>query len=375
MKILHTADWHLGKILNGVSLIDDQKYIIRQIIEIVKQEEVDALIIAGDLYDRAIPAVEAIALLNDALYDLNVSLKIPIFAVSGNHDSPERLAFGSAWYEANNFYLASKLTGNIVPIHWENLQIWLLPYHDMYMVQALFPNKNIQNFDDAMAALMAEIKQQQDPNKHQICVAHAFVAGGTPSDSERSLSVGNVDRVSLPLFDHFDYVALGHLHRPHALKSEHIHYSGSPLQYSFSEANEQKSVKIITFDTFGSMNVKEIGLNPLRPLSVVEGYLDDLLQKEGDILEHYVKVRLLDEGALIEPMAKLKQHFPYILELERIKKRLPQQQQKEFQEIIRQDATSLFQQFFQYTTGNELTRTQLNLVSTAVENSKRGENK
>lgn len=240
MKFLHTADLHLGKIVSGVSMLDDQRYILKEITRIIEAEQVDAIIIAGDLYDRSVPPTSAVTLLNDTLYQWNVELGLPIFAIGGNHDSAERLNFGAAWYKHTHLFMAGKLSLPSSPVAFLDAEIWLVPFHEPALVRELSGDESIRSYEDAMQYLTSQIRSIHHPDKAQILVGHAFVAGGLPSDSERQLSVGNVDRVSTDAFHGFNYVALGHLHHPHAIHHPTIHYSGSPLKYSFSESSDQK---------------------------------------------------------------------------------------------------------------------------------------
>lgn len=257
MKFLHTADWHLGKIVNGVSMLAEQRYILEQIARIAEEEQVDGVVIAGDLYDRSVPPADAVTLLNDALMELNVTLGKPVFAISGNHDSAERVNFGSAWYEKSGLHIQGKLEAEMRSIEWDGAQVWLVPYHEPALVRACFDDKSVHSFEDAMQAITAKIRTVWDVSKAQILVGHAFVAGGIPSDSERQLAIGNVDRVSTNCFDGFDYVALGHLHHPHAIHHPSIFYAGSPLKYSFSESKDKKSVRIVTMDGKDLTEVRE----------------------------------------------------------------------------------------------------------------------
>ncbi len=373
MKVLHTADWHLGKVVNGISMLDEQRYILRQIIEIAKEEEIDAIIIAGDLYDRSVPPTEAVKVLNDTLYELNVMRKIPIFAISGNHDSAERLSFGSAWYEQNKLYLAGRLTPQITPIEWANTQFWLVPYHDAITAKAVLGHEEIRSFDDAMKVIIEEIKIKQNPEMTQIFIGHAFIAGGTPTDSERQLSVGNVDRVAITNFDDFDYVALGHLHNPHALNNEKIVYSGSPLKYSFSEANEIKSVRIVEFTEGKLADVQERLLKPLHDMRVITGYLAELLASEEPGKDDFLQVNLLDEGALIDPIGKLREVYPNVLHLERKKRQLSSDRSEKFEDVVKKDDLELFSQFFDYVSGKPLNNTQKDIMVDLLETVKRGE--
>jgi len=372
MKILHTADWHLGKIVHGASMLDEQKYILRQIIEIAKEEEIDAMIIAGDLYDRSIPSTEAIALLNDVLYELNVQRKIPIFAISGNHDSSERLAFGSAWYEQNKLFITAKLTADLTPINWRDSQFWLIPYHDTLTARAVLRDPNINSFDDAMQAIIAKIQPQQDKSKTQVLIGHAFVAGAEVSDSERALSVGNVERVATTNFAGFDYVALGHLHRPTALNHASIGYSGSPLKYSFSESLDTKSVRIVELAAGELLSVRTRELTPNHDLRKIAGHIDELLENKELHTTDYVQINLLDEGALLDPMGRLRKVFPNILHLERTKHQLGTVRTASFETVLKMEPALLFSEFFNYTTGKNITTKQAEIVKSTIEKTLKG---
>ncbi|MGL5042319.1 MAG: exonuclease SbcCD subunit D [Culicoidibacterales bacterium] len=373
MKLLHTADWHLGKIVNGVSMLDEQRYILRQIIEIAKQEEVDGIIIAGDLYDKSVPPTEAVKLLNDTLYELNVLRKIPIFAISGNHDSAERLSFGTAWYEQNNLYLAGKLTYDIMPVEWGDAQFWLVPYHDAITTRAIFKQDAIKTFDDAMKVVVDQIKLKQDPNKLQVFIGHAFIAGGIPTDSERQLSIGQVDRVAKDHFACFDYTALGHLHNPNALIMQKIGYSGSPLKYSFSEAKEVKSVRIIELNLGKEIDITIKALKPRNDMRIIEGLLADLLANPGVNPDDYLQVNLLDDGALVDPMGQLRQIFPNVLHLERRKHKLNLAVGEQFEDVMKADEKELFSRFFTLVSGKDMSKTQIDLIENVITSVKRGE--
>ncbi|GBU10410.1 exonuclease [Erysipelotrichaceae bacterium] len=373
MKIMHTADWHLGKIVNGASMLDEQRYILRQIIEIAKDEEVDGIIIAGDIYDRSVPPTEAVNMLNDTLYELNVLRQIPLFIIAGNHDSADRLSFGSAWYEQHKLFLAGKLTPTIMPIDWNGAQIWLIPYHDALSARSVLQDDSIKTFDDAMRVITGKIALVQDKTKLQICVGHAFVAGGLPTDSERQLAIGNADRVAVDHFEIFDYVALGHLHNPHALKNEKIIYSGSPLKYSFSEAKDKKSVRIIEFKDDATISVSEKFLKPAHDLQIIEGYLEELLIRTDIVKTDYLQINLLDEGALIDPIGKLRAVYPNILHLERKRPKLVGGNHERFEDVVKKDEVQLFAQFFNYTMAKELNENQMDILKNVVDKVKRGE--
>ncbi|WP_099221355.1 exonuclease SbcCD subunit D [Listeria costaricensis] len=374
MKLLHTADLHLGKIVNGVSMLAEQAYILKQITTIIEEEAVDAILLAGDLYDRSVPPTEAVNLLNDTLYTWNVKLGKPVFAISGNHDSADRLAFGAAWYREQQFFMAGKLTAEIEPISFEDAQIWLVPYHEPATFRALSKNDAVKSFDDAFRQITMDIRKKQDSSKRQILVGHAFVSGGLPSDSERQLSIGNVDRVAVDVFDGFDYVALGHLHHPHAIRHDVIHYSGSPLKYSFSEANDHKSVRIVELNG-EQLTVRERLLTPKHDLRIIEGSLEELTTHIDARPDDYLQIKLTDSGALIDPIGKLRKFYPNILHLER--KRANQQTVKTeaFEEVVKKDDLELFEQFFHEVSGTEITAHQKKLVQDVIRQVKAGDEK
>ncbi|MBC1506485.1 exonuclease SbcCD subunit D [Listeria sp. FSL L7-1509] len=357
MKFLHTADLHLGKIVSGVSMLAEQEYILAQITKIAQEEKIDALIVAGDLYDRSIPPADAVNVLNDILVKWNVELGIPIFAISGNHDSAERLSFGTQWYESSKLYMKGKCSAEFEAIPFMDAEVWLVPYHEPAVIREAFNDTSIRSFEDAMQAITKQIRTKWNPEKAQILVGHAFVSGGLPSDSERQLAIGNVDRVSTNCFDGFTYTALGHLHHPHAINHPSIFYSGSPLKYSFSEVSDKKSVRIVEIEGNSLVCVEERLLTPKHDMRIISGTLAELTENLVETPDDFFQVNLMDEGALIDPMGKLRQFYPNILHLERKKQQL-KESQASFEEVMKKDDLELFDQFFEYTNGTELTKEQ-----------------
>lgn len=357
MKFLHTADLHLGKIVSGVSMLAEQEYILAQITKIAQEEKIDALIVAGDLYDRSIPPADAVNVLNDILVKWNVELGIPIFAISGNHDSAERLSFGTQWYESSKLYMKGKCSAEFEAIPFMDAEVWLVPYHEPAVIREAFNDTSIRSFEDAMQAITKQIRTKWNPEKAQILVGHAFVSGGLPSDSERQLAIGNVDRVSTNCFDGFTYTALGHLHHPHAINHPSIFYSGSPLKYSFSEVSDKKSVRIVEIEGNSLVRVEERLLTPKHDMRIISGTLAELTENLVETPDDFFQVNLMDEGALIDPMGKLRQFYPNILHLERKKQQL-KESQASFEEVMKKDDLELFDQFFEYTNGTELTKDQ-----------------
>lgn len=320
MKFIHTADWHLGKLVHGVYMTEDQRHFLEQFVELVAEEKPDAVIIAGDLYDRSVPPTDAVELLNEMLFNINVDLKIPIVAIGGNHDSAERLSFGSSWYEKSKFFLTGKLSNQLSPVHIHGVNFYLVPFAEPGYVKHLFEDESIHSHDDAMKRIVGEIEKQLNPNEPNVLVGHAFVLGGKTSDSERTLSVGGSGCVSAQHFEPFAYTALGHLHSPDALKHEKVRYSGSLLKYSFSEAKQEKSISIIEMKDNGEFDLRLRTIKPMKDMREIEGHLEELLDNQyysKQNTEDYLKNTLHDQGALIDPINKLRQVYPNVLHLER----------------------------------------------------------
>lgn len=320
MKFIHTADWHLGKLVHGVYMTEDQRHFLNQFIDVVEEEKPDAVVIAGDLYDRSVPPTDAVELLNEILFKINVELNTPVVAIGGNHDSAERLSFGSSWYKQSKFYLSGKLSNDFKPIHINGVNFYQVPYAEPGLVRHLLNDDRVHSHDDAMKAIVSRIEKHLNPNEPNVLVGHAFVLGGSTSDSERTLSVGGSGCVHSSCFDPFSYTALGHLHSPDAIKHEKIRYSGSLLKYSFSEAKQEKSISIIEMKENGEFDLRTRSLKPQKDLREIEGHLDELMDPafyEKQKLDDYLKITLFDEGALLDPINKLRQVYPNVLHLER----------------------------------------------------------
>ncbi|HZG72538.1 MAG TPA: exonuclease SbcCD subunit D, partial [Chondromyces sp.] len=224
MKFIHTADWHLGKLVHGMYMTEQQRTVLEQFVQIVEEEKPDAIVLAGDLYDRSVPPTEAVELLNEILFQINVELQTPIVAISGNHDSAERLSFGSSWFQHSQFYLKGKLTEDFSPVRVGGVNFYCVPYAEPGVVRQLLGDHSISCHQDAMKALIGKMEEEINPNEPNVFVGHAFVLGGKTSESERTLSVGGSGCVSADLFAPFHYTALGHLHSPDAIKHDKIRY-------------------------------------------------------------------------------------------------------------------------------------------------------
>lgn len=376
MKIIHTADWHLGKLVHGIYMTEQQREVLRQFVHLVEREKPDAVLIAGDLYDRSVPPTEAVELLNEVLFQLNVELQVPVIAISGNHDSPERLSFGASWFRRSKFYLKGKLTNDFSPIRMNGVNFYLVPYSEPGIVRELLEDQSIHTHEDAMKAVIGEIEKQLNPNEINIFVGHAFVLGGKTTDSERTLSVGGTGCIASDVFSPFHYTALGHLHSPDALTHPTIHYSGSLLKYSFSEANQKKSVTILEMDDNGHFTMRKEHLTPKLDLRELEGYLDELLDPafyQKQKTDDYLKITLLDEGALIDPIGKLRKVYPNILHLER-KIDFMDEKAKENYFIIKEKGLSeleLFQRFYEQMTTQPFTEEKRAIIKTIIEDVKK----
>ncbi|MBE6046900.1 MAG: exonuclease SbcCD subunit D [Clostridium sp.] len=339
MKIIHTGDWHIGKIVNEFSMIEDQRYLLNKLIELIKDEKPDVLIIAGDVYDRSIPPVEAVELLNDVFKEVLIENKVKILAIAGNHDSAERLTFGSSILEKHGLFIVGNIENEFkkVTIRKEdkNFNFFLIPYVEPAVLRKKYEDKSIKNHNDVMKFIVDKIKKEMDNSEINIAVAHGYVtlnrekalehddeeerykaAEIEVSDSERPLSIGGTDLIDGEIFSEFDYVALGHLHGRQKVGKECIRYSGSLLKYSFSEVNHKKGVTIIEIDDRNSINIRNKELTPMRDMRIIRGPLEELIEvarQSENGREDYIQAILTDKGELIDPIGKLRAVYPNIM--------------------------------------------------------------
>ncbi|MBM7587011.1 exonuclease SbcD [Bacillus pakistanensis] len=376
MKFIHTADWHLGKLVHGIYMTAEQREVLLQFVQLVKEEKPDAIVIAGDLYDRSVPPTEAVELLDEILFKINVELKTPIIAISGNHDSAERLSFGSSWYKHSQFHLKGKLTKDFTPVKIKGVNFHLVPYAEPGIVRQLLNDERIVSHHDAMKAVVERIQEEMDPNELHVFVGHAFVLGGKTTDSERTLSVGGSGCVGAEVFECFHYTALGHLHSPDAIKHDTIKYSGSLLKYSFSEAKQRKCVCIVELDENGKVSIGERSLTPSKDMREIEGYIDDLVDPSfytDQQINDYLKITLYDEGALMDPINKLRQIYPNVLHLERKIDRIDSRQKDEM-EVRQQEKKSeleLFEEFYQDMTTLPYSEEKKKIIASVMEKAKK----
>lgn len=374
MKILHTADWHLGKLVHQLHMTEDQSYILEEFIRIVKEEKPDAIIIAGDLYDRAVPPKEAVDLLNETLMTFIYDIKVPVLAITGNHDSPDRLNFGSTMFKKQSFYLQAKLEGALDPVTLQdehgNVHFYLIPYIEPADARAYFEDDTIQTHHEAMKAIVETIENDSYADERQVLVAHAFMAGGMESESEERLTMlGGTPYIDAGLFSSFSYVALGHLHQPQRVMNDKIRYAGSLLKYSFSEATHKKGTTVVEFNESGVTTIREVKLEPKRDMRIKEGYLHELLEEQDDRPDDYLHIKLLDDGQLMDPMGKLRKIYPNVLSLERVGLlgQHLQQQQTSVKERQQMSHEELFESFYKTVKGKELDTKRKEYVRDTIE--------
>ena len=312
MKILHTSDWHLGRVIYGRSLLEDQQHFIDSFLfPQIKSKNPDAIILSGDIFDRSIAPVEAIRLFDSFLVRLGTEYKIPLIAVSGNHDSPDRLCMGTDLLKNFNINIITKVDTKMEPIilgNSGNVHVYALPYFEPALARDIMA-EDLRGFEESYSAVLANIKANLDKSVFNILVSHCFVVGSDRSDSESPAFVGGGGEIPSTVFDGFDYVALGHLHRA---QGKNIRYSGSPLKYSFDEQNHNKSVTII--ETGDKLIIKDIPVPPLHDMVTLKGTIEEVLAMEPS--ENYVLAEL-SGPPVFEPMAKLRKVFPNILGITR----------------------------------------------------------
>lgn len=325
MKLIHLSDLHLGKRLNEYSMLEDQEYILKRIVGIIDDEKPDGVVIAGDVYDKSVPSAEAVSLFDDFLVAL-AKRKQDIFVISGNHDSPERIAFGSRIMDAGGVHLSPVYNGAIAPIRLRDefgeLYVYMLPFVKPANVRRFFENEEITTYTDAVECAVRHM--EIDPQKRNVLITHQFVTGASRSDSEE-LSVGGTDNVDARVFEIFDYVALGHLHTPQNCISNRIRYCGTPLKYSFSEARDQKSVTVVELLEKGNVSYRTVPLIPKHDLVELTGKYSELTSRsyyENTMWqEDYTHITLTDEEDIPDAIGKLRSVYHRLMKLDYDNKR------------------------------------------------------
>lgn len=319
MKIMHLSDLHIGKKVNEYSMLQDQIYILKEILQIIDDEKVETVIIAGDVYDRSLPPNEALGLFDEFLYQLS-GRNVNVFVISGNHDSPERISYCGRMMTENKIFLSPVYDGNVKPItlndDYGEVNFYLLPFVRPADIRRYFPDENIENYTDAVKVAIDNMNVNF--NERNILVTHQFVTGAELSESE-DIIVGGTDNVSGEVFDGFDYVALGHIHREQTVGKDNIRYCGTPLKYSFSEAKHIKSVTILDFNDKGNREYSKIPLTPFRDMREIRGTYYELTLKssyESTNTEDYLHITLTDEDDIPDAIGKLRSIYPNIMKLD-----------------------------------------------------------
>ena len=358
VKFLHTADWHIGRKLQGKDLLEDQQYVMNNLISKIDETKPDFLIIAGDLYDRSVPSKEATTLLQELLVKINIECNTPIFAISGNHDSRERLAIGEAWFSKHKFYLHTRLDQSFDKITFEDTDIYLLPYFEPFEAREYFEDATLTTHNSATKRVIDEIYKNIDMSKTNILVAHTFVSGGLETDSEREISVGTVENVAVEIFEKFDYVALGHLHNPNAIKEERIKYSGSPMAYSFSEATQTKGMRLVELSK-EIFTEEFISLEQNRKLhnisTTYEEVFTKVFQQNFDCKNDYFSMELSGMEGVTDPLPRIKEYYPNTLILKQKRNNNSDSEIKFDKEMLTKSPLELIEGFYNEQIGSELT--------------------
>lgn len=362
MKLMHLADLHLGKRVNGFSMMEDQEYILNRILEIMEEEQPDGLLIAGDVYDKTIPPAEAVRRMDDFLTAV-AAKHVPVFLISGNHDSAERVAFGHQLMQGSGIWISPVYDGTIrhhtLEDRWGEVNIYLIPFLRPSVVRSFFPDVEIEDYTDALRTIIEDL--QVDTSRRNVVLAHQFVtaAGALPEtcDSEQ-LSVGGLDRVDGSVFSPFDYTALGHLHGPQRVGSETIRYAGSPLKYSFSELHQKKSVTVAELRAKGETEIRQIPLQPRREMIELRGTFEEILaeaRKKGEPQTDYYHMILTDETDVVDALSRLREYYPNIMLLDYDNRRT--RSQKEVEQLDRVEERTpgeLFAALYEQQNGQEM---------------------
>ena len=377
MRILHLADLHLGKILQEQPLIEDQKYMLEEIIKKVQEENIEIILISGDIYDRSIPQTDAVDMLDYFLNKLIKDLKKQVFIISGNHDSKERLGFGNKIFENDGLYISSKYEGQIKKVELQDeygkLNIYLLPFIKPVEVKKYFEDE-ILSYDETIKKIIE--KENIDETQRNIILTHQFVTcigeEIERTDSE-TISLGGIDNVDISNYDKFDYVAIGHVHRPQRIGRDTARYAGAMLKYSFSEVNHKKTIPIIDFKEKGNINIKLVELIPLRDMREIKGPIEELIKKENyknTNTEDYIKAIITNEEPVYDAIGQIRKIYPNVLKLEiqNSKSSVSQndEKEKELQNIKNKSEVELFNEFYKFQNYTELNDEQSQVIENIV---------
>ncbi len=371
MKFIHTSDWHLGRQFHNVSLLEDQQAVLDQFIKYIEDNPVDAVVVAGDVYDRSVPPTIAIDLLNRVVKRICTELKTPMILISGNHDGAERLGFGSEQMKNSGLHIISNFEDMLTPVvitteSAGEVALYGMPYNDPEQVRFLF-KEPVSTHDEAHKLLVEKITEQFQPQQKKVLISHCFVDGAIESESERPLSIGGSDRVSHEHFLDFDYVALGHLHQPQKKGEEYIRYSGSLMKYSFGEQNQKKGFTLVEINESGFASAEHIELAAPHEMRIIEGELEEIIEKgkTDPKNEDYLLVRLLDKHAILNPMEKLRAVYPNVLHLEKPGMLVGVEQEMAQAKLARSEI-DMFRDFFIEAQDSPLSKAQEHAVSDII---------
>lgn len=371
MKLIHLSDLHIGKRVNEFSMIEDQKYILKVILNIIDDEKPDGVLIAGDVYDKSVPSAEAVQLLDDFLCRL-AKRKLPTYIISGNHDSAERLSFGGRLMDMSGIHLSPVYNGKVEPFtltdEYGKVNIYMLPFIKPVNVRRFFPDSEIESYTDAIKVTVDSMNV--DEKERNIIVTHQFVTGASRSESEE-ISVGGSDNVDASVFDAFDYVALGHIHGPQKIGRESVRYCGTPLKYSFSEANHKKSVTVVEMGEKGKIEIRTVPLVPKHDLREIKGKYEEILLKEnyeGTNTEDYIHITLTDEEDIADVMNILRIIYPNIMKLDYDNKRTRSNQAVGMAENVeKKSPLELFSEFYYDRNGQSMCEVQTAFMQNLIE--------
>lgn len=378
MKFIHISDLHLGKKLCEYSMLDDQQHILKQILKIIADEMPDGVFISGDIYDKSVPSAEAVALFDDFLVQLS-ALKLPVFIISGNHDSPERLAFGGRLIDLSGIHISPVYRGCISPFSiekdGEKADIYMLPFVKPANVRSVLGNEEIETYTDAVRAALGEIKT--DSSHINILLTHQFVIGAKRSDSEE-ITVGGTDNVDADVFDGFDYVALGHIHSAQNVGSTRIRYCGTPLKYSFSEVSQNKSATIVEISKGELPQIRTAALTPLHNMQEIRGKYEEITEKsfyeKTTLIDDYLHITLTDEEDIPGVVQKLQTIYRRLMKLDYDNTRT--RHHAEIQAVSEEKMKKpdeLFAEFYKLRNGSEMSNEQMNFIQELIKKIKEEE--
>ena len=376
MKFIHLSDLHLGKRVNDFSMLEDQEYILTRIINVVDEVAPDAVILAGDVYDKSVPSAEAVQLFDEFLVRLS-KRKLKVFVISGNHDSPERIAFGSRLMSNSGVYVSPVYNGVVVPVDmtddYGTVSVFMLPFIKPSHVKRFYPDDDISTYSDAIQAAINHMNV--DPENRNVLITHQFVTGASRCDSE-DITVGGSDNVDAKVFASFNYVALGHIHSPQNVGSEMIRYCGTPLKYSFSEAGQKKSVTIVELKERGVIAIHTVSLTPIRDMMEIKGNYMEVASRDfykNMDTKSYLHITLTDEEDIPDAIGKLRSLYPNIMKLSYDNKRTRSNLQiNSTGDVERKTPIELFSEFYEKQNNQPLSPEQQAFVAEMIEKIREG---